>query len=370
MTPPFHIDPSDPRPGADAAVVSPDGRWVAWTGHGAGADVYVAPTDSSSPAICVVPAVEASQLLGWCRDGRSVLVQQQIHEARSTRLSRVAVDQPGILAPLVEKPRDEEIQGAQIHPNGVWMIYGAKLGVAQAAAGTSASLVRHDIVTGEIRSLAKPSKASLGRFELHPQGTQILYSHGEPYRAGRQVWLVDIDGQSDREILNLGPSVKLSASWVPDGVRVLAFVQTGSVKHIGIWEARSGRLSWLLDQPRSLLQEVWMPPLGDEAVLLEASATGLRASLLSIDSGEEHRLPELPGSLSPIAPLGGRLWIGLWSTPATLPQLVRFSLDDVRPEGFEALVPNAQLSLPLAPDLVPPLQRAKRLDRTELRPSV
>ena len=367
MSPPFHPDPSDPRPGADAAVVSPDGRWVAWTGFGAGADVHVAPTDSSSPAICVVSAAEASQLLGWCRDGRSVLVQQQFHELHSMRLSRVAVDQPGVLVPLVEKPREEEVQGAQLHPNGVWMIYGAKLGTAQSTA-TSATLVRHDIVTGEMRSLAKPSKASLGRFELHPQGTQILYTHGEPYRAGRQVWLVDVDGQSDREILNLGPSVKLAASWVPDGVQVLAFVQTGSVKHVGIWETRTGRLRWLLDQPRSLLQEVWMPPLGSQAVLLEASANGLRASLLSIDTGEDVRLPELPGSLSPIAPLGGRLWIGMWSTPATLPRLVRFSLDDVRPDGFELLVPNAQLSLPLASDSVPPVPLPR--ERARLRPTV
>jgi len=81
--------------------------------------------------------------------------------------------------------------------------------------------------TGERVVLARPLKAGYCEPDLNGQGTHVLYSRNDLHPAGEQVWLVDIAGADDREVLNVGPEAKVFASWFPDGGRA-AVKQAGA----------------------------------------------------------------------------------------------------------------------------------------------
>ena len=73
---------------------------------------------------------------------------------------------------------------------------------------------RHDLVTGERRVLARPEQSGYYEPKLNEQGTHILYVRQDRHPAGRQVWLVDIEGQQDREIINvLAPNYRGSTGF-------------------------------------------------------------------------------------------------------------------------------------------------------------
>ena len=82
--------------------------------------------------------------------------------------------------------------------------------------------------------LARPKKGSILWPELNRRGTLVLYSRNDLHPAGQQVWLVDIDGLEDREILNFGPRIKVSASWFSDGRRVLFVAEAESYRRLGV----------------------------------------------------------------------------------------------------------------------------------------
>src|SRR5438132_12419480 len=84
--------------------VSRDGKWAAWTwlGVGPAADVYVAPTDGSSPPVRLTATEENTSLVSWTLDGRAVLVRQDHHGDERFRLFRVDLDRPGVMQPLTE----------------------------------------------------------------------------------------------------------------------------------------------------------------------------------------------------------------------------------------------------------------------------
>ena len=65
-------------PGLRSPEVSPDGRLVAWTWYRTApvAEVYVAPTDASTPPTRLTDTLENTYLVNWTPDSRAVLVEQ------------------------------------------------------------------------------------------------------------------------------------------------------------------------------------------------------------------------------------------------------------------------------------------------------
>ena len=56
---------------------------------------------------------------------------------------------------------------------------------------------------------------------------------------GRQYWLVDIDGKNDREILNFGDEVEITASWTPSGHQVVVLADSDTHRRVGLWMLES-----------------------------------------------------------------------------------------------------------------------------------
>ncbi|HET7273106.1 MAG TPA: S9 family peptidase, partial [Rubrobacter sp.] len=123
-----------------------------------------------------------------------------------------------------------------------------------------------------------------------------------------QVWLVDIDGLEDREILNFGPRAKVSASWFPDGRRVLFVAEAGTYRKLGVWTLDEESVRWLVDDPTRNIEDAFAPPNGGPIVVVDVEQAGMKASLLDIESGKETSLQQIPGNLVPLAPTDNDFW--------------------------------------------------------------
>ena len=219
MNPTQYLDTLLSLPSLRGAQVSRDGKWAAWTWFNTGpaADVYAAPTNGSAPPVRLTKTPENTRLISWTPDSRSVLVYQDQGGDERYQLSRIDLEQPLTMVPLTEKEPPYFLRGGNLHPNGRWLVYGANVDVATGAEIEPTWIYRHDLQTGERRVLARPEKGGYIWPVLSPLGTHVLYTRMDLHPAGEQIWLVDIEGQNDREILNFGADVKTLASWFPDG---------------------------------------------------------------------------------------------------------------------------------------------------------
>jgi dipeptidyl aminopeptidase/acylaminoacyl peptidase len=326
-------------PALEEPMVSRDGKWVAWTWYRAGpaADVYAAPTDGSAAPIRLTETPQDTLAVSWTPDSRSVLVCQDRDGDERAQLFRVDLDQPGVMQPLTELSPSFFLRGGQLHPNGRWLIYGANLDAATGQEIEPTWVYRHDLETGERVALARPQRGCYYEPELNEPATHILYSRSDLHPAGLQVWLVDVEGREDREILNVGADKKVHASWFPNGRRALVLAETETHQRVGIWDLESGKTRWLLDDPARNVEAADVPHGSDRAVIVEARDARAHVSLLDVASGEETLLSRIPGDLIPLAPVGGGEWVGRYHSSRQPADLVRFSLAEVSPESFVSL---------------------------------
>ncbi|MCX8103757.1 MAG: prolyl oligopeptidase family serine peptidase [Candidatus Bipolaricaulota bacterium] len=341
MTPEEFLDALLNIPGLVDPHVSPDGKWVAWTWFrvGPAADVFVAPTDGSSPPIRLTETPENTFVVSWTPDSKAVIVEEDKGGDERVQLFRIEIERPSVMIPLTEPSPNYYIRGGQLHPTGRWLVYGANYDFERSQEIEPTLIYRHDLLTRERTVLARPQRGGYIVPKLNLQGTHILYPRKDLHPAGTQVWLVDIDGQSDREILNFGPTVKVEASWFPDGQRVLFLAEAKTHRRLGVWEMRSGQITWLLDDPQRNIEYAFVPANSSKIVLVEIAQARVRPALLDLKTHKEFVLPKIEGNLIPLAPLNREEteWIGAYYSARQPTDLVRFSLDALRPERFVSL---------------------------------
>ena len=297
-------------PALFGTAVSPDGEWVAWSWSrlGPAADVFAAPTDGSQAPVRLTQTAEGdTEVVSWTPDGGSVLVSQDNDGDERVRLFRIRLAEPGNMEPLTEANPNYYIRGGRLHPNERWLVYAANLDAQSGEEIEADRLYRHDLETGERKVLAAPEKGSIPLPELNRRGTHVLYTRNDLDPAGQQVWLVDIEGSDDREILNFGPTDKVSASWLSDGSRVLFVVEAGSHRKLGVWD--EGSVRWLVDDPGRNIEDASVPPNGGQAVVVGVEQARMRASLLDVESGAETPLEHARGNLVPLAPTDNGGWV-------------------------------------------------------------
>ncbi|MBM3464995.1 MAG: hypothetical protein FJX76_23090, partial [Armatimonadetes bacterium] len=214
-------------PGMYEPSVSPDGRHVAWTWYrvALAADVYLAATDGSAPPMRMTDTPDNTFVASWTVDGRALIVGQDHDGDERVQLFRVDLDRPLHMEPLTPFAPPYFLRGGELHPNGRWLVYGANYDFERETEIEPTWVVRHDLETGERRVLARPAEPLYFEPELNFQGTHVLYSRADRDPSGQQIYLVDIDGIDDREILNFGDDVKVDATWCADGERVLFLVE-------------------------------------------------------------------------------------------------------------------------------------------------
>jgi dipeptidyl aminopeptidase/acylaminoacyl peptidase len=310
-------------------VVSPDGKRVAWSwSHlGPAADVFAALVDGSEAPIRMTNTPDDTFVVSWTTDSEALIVEQDHDGDERVQLSRLQLSEPEAMNPLTEDSPDYYIRGGQMHPNGRWLVYGMNFDAEKVEGIQPFWIYRHDLETGERRALARPKRSGFYGPELNQPGDWILYYRSEEHPSGRQVWLVDIEGTEDREILNFGPRAKVSASWFPDGRRILFTAESGTHRRLGVWE--DGTVRWLVEDPARNIEYAFVPPNGGPVVVVEIKRSRTTASLLDTASGAESRVDARSGGLIPLAPTDGG-WVGLRYDSRHPMDLARFDPHDAQ----------------------------------------
>ena len=313
----------------------------------------MAPTDGSAPPVRLTRTSDNTYLVSWTPDSRAVVVEQDKDGNERAQLFRIDLDRPLEMSPLTEPEPNYFVRGGDLHPNGRWLVYGANVDAATGQEIEPTWMYRLDLETGERRVLARPRKGGYIWPELSPTGTHVLYGRMDRHPAGYQIWLVDIEGHEDREILNFGADVKTLASWFPDGERVLVLAETETHRRLGVWELEGGALRWLLDDPSRNIEKAFVPYGSDRIVVVQLERARVRCSLLDPDTGAETFLPEVSGNLVPLAPVGKGQWVGRTYGSRQPDDVIRFAPADPDPETFRSLSRVWERTSLSAEDLAP-----------------
>ncbi len=342
MNPEEYLDALLSLPNIDDELipkVSPDGRWVAWTWFHTGAttDVFVAPTNGSSTPIRMTDSDQNVFFVSWTPDSQAIIVEQDQDGDERVQLFRIDLDRPRSLGLLTEPQPNYYISGGSLHPNENYLVYGANRNPEIGAETEEAYIYRHDLKTGERMPLARTLAGVSTLPKLNSTGTHILYARKDLHPAGRQVWLVDIDGKEDRELFNFGDKVKTFANWHPDGKQVLVLAETPTHRKFGIWTLGDKDVLWLIDDPTRDIVNVFVPENAEEAVVVENVQGCFRCSFFNLEEGTERKLPPVDGNLIPLAPFSAEEWIGFYYNARQPGDIVRFTPANPQPEKFISL---------------------------------
>lgn len=335
--------------------VSRDGHWAAWTWLNAGpvANIYAVPTDGCRPPIQLTDSARDSYLVSWTPDSQGIILCQDRDGNERYQLLRVDLAQPGTLLPLTVADPDYFLYGGDLHPDGRWLVYSINYDVATGSEIEPNWIYRHDLINGERLPLARPARPGYTNPKLSPTGEYVLYHRKDLHPGGVQVWLVDIHGQNDREIINCGAAVKTFASWFPDGKRLLVLADTPTHRRLGIYSLSDDRLQWIIDDPGRDLIEAYAPFGSHQVVVLESRKGRNHACLLDPRRSLETTLVSIDGTLLPLAPTAGGRWAGLLYSAQQPADLVRFPLRGGVPGPTASLAHIWALTPLTANDLTP-----------------
>jgi len=342
MNPEEYLDELLNLPGIDDDLwpqVSRDGKWVAWTWFhtGPAADVFVAPTDGSTPPIRLTETSQNTNLVSWTPDSQAVIVEQDKDGDERVQLFRVDLASPRIMNPLTEPEPNYYIRGGTLHPNGNWLVYAANVHPETGDETEETYIYRHDLTSGQRIPLAHQEVGGYTVPKLNATGTHILYARNDLHPAGRQIWMVGIDGEGDHELFNFGEQRKAFVEWHPDGEHVLVLAETDTHRRLGIWSLGDTNLRWLIGDPSRDIQVAFVPEGSDNAVVVENIKGRIQSSLLDLENGYQTPVFTGEGNLIPLAPASDTEWIGFYYSACQPGDVVRFMRAKPDVELFESL---------------------------------
>ena len=316
-------------PGIFRPRVSRDQKWIAWTWYrmGPAADVFIAPTDGSNAPSRLTETPENTYIVSWTPDSSSIIVMEDKGGNERYQLFQISLDEPLIMNPLTEAEPNFYIRGGEFHPNKEFLVYGANYDFESNKEIDATWIYRHNIRTGELKVLARPEKSGYIVPSLSSDGGLIVYPRKDIHPAGEQLWLVDINGQNDRELINLGDEVKVFGSWIPGENQLLVIAETKTHRKLGIMTVSSENLDWIVDDPKRNIENAYVPYGSKEVVILEAKRARVKPSLLNASPRKESRIPVETGNLIPLAPFSSDEWIGLFYSSTQPEDLVRISIN-------------------------------------------
>jgi dipeptidyl aminopeptidase/acylaminoacyl peptidase len=324
--------------------ISPNSRYVAYTWKNVhpNLDIFLIPTDGSRRPIALTETPEATFIVDFAPDSNSVIVGEDKNRNERVRLLEVAIDKSEEMIPLTEENPPFFLRGGALHPNRKWLVYGANYDLEKKKEIEPTWVYRQNLENRDKIVLAKPKKPTWLYPQLNKQGTHVLHNRKELHPKGEQYWLVDIEGEEDREILNFGPKAKVEAVWLPDGQRVGFITETKNGKaqkyySLGIYDIETEEIMWLIDNPDRNIERIHSPINSYHLVVLEYQKATVRPSVIDLTSMQEKFLTKIKGSLVPIGPVTDEEWAGLYYSSTQPHEIVKFNLDNVVPSRFHLL---------------------------------
>jgi dipeptidyl aminopeptidase/acylaminoacyl peptidase len=292
--------------------VSGDGQWLAWTWTGITetGEVWIAPTDGSRAPEQLTEGVDHFTVRSLSPDGGTLVLAQSIGSNEHDRLFLLDRESREI-KPLTPLQSESYVFGGALTEDGRSVLYTADFEAGAAVEGSR--IQRLDVATGDVEILARSRNVCDIEPEISPDGKLVLYGRCDAHPGGNQMRVVGIDGSGDREVLNAGDRFKTKAHWLGQvsrgGNRLLVQAETETHERICLLDVDTGRLRWLIDDPRRNIDNIVVGRDGRSAMILEYEDGRLMAKWLDVETGVEQ-LFILPGSsLLPIAQLPGGDWI-------------------------------------------------------------
>jgi len=301
-------------------------------------DVFVVPTDGSAPPIALTQTPELTWFVSWAPDSGAVIVEEDHDSDECVRLFRVDLDRPLEMQPLTEDRPPYFLRGGDLHPDGNTLFYGANYDFSTGQVLEPTWLYRHDLRTGERVPIARPKNPEYVEVRLNRAGTHLLYSRKDRHPAGRQFYLVDVDGEEDREILNFGDEVKVFARWFPDSERLMVLSESvdggrQDYQSLGVYHLADEELRWLIDDPGRMIEGAWITP-GGLIVVDEICAANHRPSFIDVESGDEIPFLRPPGNLLPLGRSQDGTWIAMHYSSTSPRDLVRLTFENGEMESL------------------------------------
>jgi dipeptidyl aminopeptidase/acylaminoacyl peptidase len=262
-------------------------------------------------------------------DSSGVIVEEDHDSDERVRLFRVDINRPEEMKPLTEDRPPYFIRGGDLHPDGKYLFYGANFDVEKDEEIEPTWIYRHDLSEGQRSAIARPEKSIDMLVSLNRKGTHILYSRKDLHPSGQQFYLVDVDGQHDKEILNFGDDIKVHATWFPDGERILVLSEsTGAGKQgyqsLGVYHWPSEEMRWLIDDPDRMIEGAWVSPDG-LVVVDDMRDARHQPSYIDPQDWVEQRFPQFTGNLLPLGRANDGAWIASHYSSVSPVDLIRIS---------------------------------------------
>ena len=330
------------------AKLSPDGKRLAWSWSGLGdaCDVYVAPTDAGTPPLRLTESKDHVLLRGWSPDSRLILAGRDRGGDEREQLLLLDPAKPFEIVPLTSETPDFFLYGGVLHPNGKWLFYCAQFDPHDAQGRSGACILRQDLATGEIRTIARMRQGEGTGPLLSPDGNYLLYHRRDKHPAGSQVFLVDVEGTADRPLLDLGDRVPIRAQWLGDGNKVLVQAQTETHERVGVIDfidkqmpvdvrtitgeqvatrdMAGGTIPWPIDDSAWQVETVVPSDDGREIMIVEGRDSRTKLTLLRLADGTRIPVECGNGDLLPVAAMTDGGWIGAVSRTDGPTEFVRF----------------------------------------------
>lgn len=303
------IDSFLKTPRIHGAIVSPDLKRVAWVwaNIGSSADVYIGTIDRTDSPRKLTNFDQDTSLISWTEDSRFIVVNHDYDGDERFRIYKIDIIS-GEAFPLTEEHPSCFIRGGQITADGKYLVYGANYDFETKQEIEPTIVYRHNLETGERIKLAEPQKPCFLWPQLNRKGTHIIYSRTDRHPQGEQIWIVDIYGNEDKEILNFGDKVKVSASWHENGEDVIFITEADMYRKVGIFHIADASINWIIDDTSRNIEEAYNLRGSEQIIVNEIKDAKNNISLFDSISLKETNFSEFQ-TLSSLAEISKGIWV-------------------------------------------------------------
>jgi dipeptidyl aminopeptidase/acylaminoacyl peptidase len=289
--------------------LSKDGKWAAWTWTGPteAGNVWLAPTDGSTPPRRVTDEADHTYVRAFSPDGKRLLLAQSDGSSEHDHLFLLDLDS-GEKQLVTPRHDDHYVFGGRFTRDGTAILYTSSWDDRLGKAIEGQCIYLQDLATGERRIVSASESLSVLPAEFCDDDRLVLYHRHERHPSGSQIWLLDLRTGEEREILNVGDARKTHGSWI-DRSRILVWAETESHDRVGILTLPSLDVRWLIDDSKRSIDNVAAGVDGRSAAVIAFQHGVLHATSLDVTSGEERPMALAGYSLLPIEQLPSGAWL-------------------------------------------------------------
>lgn len=321
-------------------------------------DVFLKTTYSTGNLVPLTKTSEITIIEDWAPDSKSILVSEDKAGNERVALYRVFLENPFELDPITPIDPNYYIHGGCFGPRGDFVAYAMNYDVDTKRETETFRIVLHYLETNERIIVARPDKPTFPELEVDPKNRLVLYKRSDEDPSGSQWWIVSLNGDEDREILNFGPKAKVDAAWTYDGrilfnTDTLDGVQYNSVA-VGLYDISTGRIDWLSKPTEGGTYDgSFVPSHSHHIVLYEDIETRRRFYIYDLKTDVLENVNLQRGNLWPITNLEADEWIGIFFSSTIPRNIVKFNLDAFDTESFTPLTDILSSTQLKSEDLTP-----------------